>query len=274
VVPFTGCNNSSQEDNDMKSMKTILAATMAALLLFGASARAGIFTDNANTAIPVGDPIGLSTTISVSGLQTYTAGVTLSLDISGGNNGDLYGYLSYDGVIVTLINRPGVSGSDPLGYAGSGFNITLSDGSYPNINTTSETAGSQVTGTYNPSGSVAFASLDGLNPNGTWTLFLANESSGGGSSTLVSWDLAINAVPEPTNVALAVFGVLAVAGRVWAGWKKSRASSKSGLELNPQTEVNLLSKTDGDHCAGNRIRRNATTDCTEFTDGITILSHS
>ena len=45
---------------------------------------------------------------------------------------------------------------------------------------------------------------NGLNPNGTWTLFIADLSSGG-QSTLVSWELDIAAVPEPVNVALGIF---------------------------------------------------------------------
>jgi hypothetical protein len=61
-----------------------------------------------------------------------------------------------------------------------------------------------------------------LNPNGTWTLFLADESAGGGQSSLVSWSLSISAVPEPTNVALGIFGACAVAGGVRARWKRFR----------------------------------------------------
>jgi hypothetical protein len=58
-----------------------------------------------------------------------------------------------------------------------------------------------------------------MNPNGTWTLFFADVVQGGGTSTLTSWSLNLTAVPEPVNVALAVFG-LCVAGasvgrRIW-----------------------------------------------------------
>lgn len=49
-----------------------------------------------------------------------------------------------------------------------------------------------------------FGSYNGLNPNGTWTLFIA-DLSGGGQSQLVSWELDITAVPEPVNLALGVF---------------------------------------------------------------------
>src|SRR4029079_4167785 len=52
--------------------------------------------------------------------------VTVALNISGGYNGDLYAYLSHDGVLVPLLNRVGVTSGDPFGYSETGFNILLS----------------------------------------------------------------------------------------------------------------------------------------------------
>ena len=49
--------------------------------------------------------------------------------------------------------------------------------------------------------------MNGSVADGTWTLFFADDASGGGTSTLNSWSLGITAVPEPVNVALAFFGV-------------------------------------------------------------------
>ena len=55
-------------------------------------------------------------------------------------------------------------------------------------------------------GSLTFGTqFGGDNPEGTWTLFFADLSSGG-NATLDSWSLAITAVPEPVNVALGIFG--------------------------------------------------------------------
>jgi hypothetical protein len=219
----------------MKVMKIILVATMAALLLIGADARAGytIATDEGDT-IPSG--VGLASTITSSAFLGTISSLTVTLDINGGNNGDLYAYLSYDGMLVTILNRPGVTGSNPFGDPGSGYNVTLVDIAGVNLNTFAGTAGSPTTGTFNVNntsgnGSLAFGSAyNGLAPNGTWTLFVENEVSGGESSSLVSWTLGINAVPEPTNVALGVFGVCAIAGRLRAGWKRSRPASKSNEE--------------------------------------------
>jgi hypothetical protein len=47
----------------------------------------------------------------------------------------------------------------------------------------------------------------GQNPNNTWTLFFA-DTSPGGVTTLDSWNLAIEAVPEPVTMALPIFGAL------------------------------------------------------------------
>src|SRR5580704_6860396 len=108
----------------MISIRKILVAAVGALVLAGLSAQAGIYTANPDEAIPTG--VGLASTITStdSGFINY---VTITLDITGGNNGDLYGYLSYNGVLVTLINRPGVTGSNPFGNSGSGYNITIND---------------------------------------------------------------------------------------------------------------------------------------------------
>jgi hypothetical protein len=61
-------------------------------------------------------------------------------------------------------------------------------------------------GTYSASGTLV--DFNGAVADGPWTLYFADLSSGGGTSTLNSWSLNIEAVPEPVNVALGIFGVL------------------------------------------------------------------
>ena len=67
-----------------------------------------------------------------------------------------------------------------------------------------------------------------MNPNGTWTIFFADLSSGE-TSTLNSWSLDITAVPEPVNVALGisagVFSLVALARnrRVRSGYRQALA---------------------------------------------------
>jgi hypothetical protein len=198
--------------------------------------------------VPAGNTAGWSDSESVSGITGNISSITVNLNISGGFNGSLYGYLEYDGVIVTLLNRVGVSSGNAFGYSDSGFNITLDSSAANNVHSYQSGAytlsGGQLTGTWAPDGNngsplgspssfsanpsgTGLNSLDGLNPDGTWTLFLADVVSGGGDPGVVSWGMTIEAVPEPTNVALGIFGVCAVAGHLRAGWKKSRASAKS-----------------------------------------------
>jgi hypothetical protein len=107
--------------------------------------------------------------------------------------------------MVVLLNQPGVTGGDPFGFAGSGFNITLSDaGTDGSIQTAVEAAGVVFTGNYTAAGSLS--GFNGSLADGTWTLFFADESSGGGTAVLNSWSLGITAVPEPVTWALIVFG--------------------------------------------------------------------
>ncbi|MGA2852560.1 MAG: hypothetical protein ABSE90_00305, partial [Verrucomicrobiota bacterium] len=151
----------------MKSKILVVLAVTG--LLAVANAPAGLVTVNSSllnggTPIPVpdGNPVGIQSTLNTGVLDDSgilggdVTFVSMTLNISDGNNGDLKAYLSYGGQIVTLLNRPGVTDVNPVGYTDTGLNVILSDGnSYKNINTTpNPTTG----GTYNPaSGSTAFA---------------------------------------------------------------------------------------------------------------------
>jgi subtilisin-like proprotein convertase family protein len=63
------------------------------------------------------------------------------------------------------------------------------------------------------------SSFQGVTPDGTWVLFLADLGPGG-QSTLLSWSLQIVTVPEPATWALALLVGTAVA--------VSRARRKTG----------------------------------------------
>src|SRR5207249_3132424 len=54
------------------------------------------------------------------GISSIT-GVQVQLTIEGGLNGDLYCYLVHDTGFVVLVNRPGRSDANPMGYEDAGF---------------------------------------------------------------------------------------------------------------------------------------------------------
>ena len=156
----------------------------------------------------------------------------MQLNISGGYNGDLLAYLTYGGQTVTLLNRVGTGGGNTYGYADTGFAITLNDSGSTGLhnyqaNSPTYNGSGQLTGTWQPdSGGTTFSSAyGGVDPNGTWQIFFADLSPGD-QSTLVSWSPDITAVPEPVNVAMAIFGV----GFVGAGAvRRYRGSSQAKL---------------------------------------------
>ncbi len=210
-------------------------------LLLALTARAGIIyspSNPVNLTINDGDPTGHTLTATASGYLPTIVDIRVTLNIEGvdggGWNGDLYAYLSYNSTLVPLLNRVGVQTGDAFGYGTAGMNVTLAGdpGDYSDIHWTEfPTSGGtyapdgrqispamppSVPGDFDANGTIGFSAYDGMNPNGTWTLFIA-DMSGGDQLKLVSWSLHITAVPEPANVALGVFGsvvlVVAVARR-------------------------------------------------------------
>jgi subtilisin-like proprotein convertase family protein len=179
------------------------------MLLTASHAFGALYTETfsgVNMAIPDGNPVGVTLSGTVTDIPSgwTVSGLTVSLNISGGYNGDLYSYLvAPDGTMVVLMNQPGVA-VNGFGASGAGINITLSDAGGTSIQ--SETSGSVLSGTYSAAGSLV--NFNGAVADGTWTLYFADLSSGGGISTLNGWSLGITAIPEPTNLAMAFFGVL------------------------------------------------------------------
>ena len=71
------------------------------------------------------------------------------------------------------------------------------------------------------SGTVNFMdTFYGMRCNGRWTLFFADRVAGD-QSKLMSWGMEV--VPEPLNVALGVFGVLAGGASFGRWWSRRRA---------------------------------------------------
>src|SRR6266478_4922013 len=100
--------------------------SVACALALSLSARGALYTYNVNQAIPDNNPTGLTDSHTVSGLLFQITDVRVTLNISGGYNGDLYGYLRLnDSPLVVLLNQVGVTSLDPDGYENAGFSVTL-----------------------------------------------------------------------------------------------------------------------------------------------------
>jgi len=215
----------------MKKLFTSALISLLALAVQSQTITMNSFTNSTGVGIPDGNPVGLAESFSVSGESGMITNIQISLDISGGFNGDLYAYLvSPQGQFSVLLNRVGVTASNPFGYANAGFNITLDGvasnnihnyGSSPSLNGSGQvigtwaadglnidpqSAGTVFSTTTPTAGLTVFNGVTGGGVNGTWTLFIADLSSGGGSTTLNQAILSIMTVPEPQPWTLALVG--------------------------------------------------------------------
>jgi len=187
-------------------------------VLLAGRAEAALYSQTVNQLIPDGNANGYFTTINVESAETIHS-LTVSFDVTGGNTGDLYAYLTRDGGgFAVLLNRVGKTSSTPFGYCDSAFTVTLSDAAATDIHAYSS-GGPAVVGSYQPDGrnvdplvvldtdsrGAMLSSFNNYSAAGVWTLFFADMAGGNQQSTLESWSLEINAVPEPVNVALGVF---------------------------------------------------------------------
>ena len=184
------------------------AILMAGGLLLAVSARAAIdweqtFTP-ANGTIQAGNMVGevFSGDVTAAPAGSMAEDLVVSLNVSGGYNGDFYAYLvSPSGTTDLLLNEPGV-GVNGFGASGSGMDITLADDS-PNGSIQYVTGSSTLSGSYQPASPLSAFASDSA--NGNWTLFFADEGSGGGNADLNSWSLGVVTVPEVVSPALCWF---------------------------------------------------------------------
>ena len=198
-----------------------------------------------NLGIPDGSPVGLVNSLDIATSIERITNVTVTLNVSGGFNGDLHAYLIHDAGHAILLNRVGKTLANPSGYSDSGLNVTFTDsaanGDIHNYRQTlfgnpSMPQAGPLTNAWAPDGrdidpalvldstpsTALLSAFHGLNPNGRWTLFIADVDAVY-SSTLVSWGLEIRGTSAPpvitvqpqsrTNVAgsTAAFSVTATA---------------------------------------------------------------
>ncbi len=193
-----------------------------------------------NLAMPIPDyqSSGIQRTVTLSGLESQAPYlVTVSLKISatgyGAYNGDFYAYLrhvSADGMqsqYAVLLNRVGRTADNPSGYDGNGLEVTLADDATTDIHlyaTSGGLVGSYLTGTYQPDGRTSdpntvlgsdsrtamLNNLGTMDPNGSWTLFVADMERGG-TAILAKWGITLTPVPEPNTISLLYMGLGALA---------------------------------------------------------------
>jgi subtilisin-like proprotein convertase family protein len=194
-----------------------------------------------HVTIPDNDSNGCSDSRTVVGMPGVIADVNVTLDISGGYNGDIYAWLSHGSGLAVLLNRVGISSSNAVGYANQGFGsdaqqaqFTLDDQAAQDVHFYQSVEDSlnpvrMLTGRCQPDGRVIdpgslaalfelaprpnlLSAFNNLDPNGEWTLYIADLSPGG-ESTLNGWGLEITLVPEPASTTLLALGLAAGAVR-------------------------------------------------------------
>ena len=204
-------------------------------------------------AIPDNNGSGLSYHFSLSDAAVLITDVSVTLDISGGYNGDLYAYVTHGDGFAMLLNRVGRTSTSEYGYSTAGFAITLTGSATADIHNYQNLAPScngsgQLTGTWGADGravtpalaydtiarTATLASFNGLDPNGDWVIYF-RDASPGGISTLNGWSVDVTAVPEPVNVALVVFAAVALLVQGRRSWRLRRR--KGGNETGGKPEV-------------------------------------
>ena len=232
-------------------MKTILAIGLVSVglnLSALGNTISNVGFDNGQ-AVPDGTLNGLSdnftptTPLNLSGPIT---GVTVTLNVSGGYVGDLYAYLVHptgpnSGGFAVLLNRVGVSSSDSFGNAAGGLNVKLAatgtdihtSPTFPsgntfqadgrNISPLSEAAA------FDSAGTAGLGSFNGMNPNGTWVLYVADVVSGGGTFTLNSWglDITTDTTTIPDTAFFGLDALVAFAGLLMIYANRRARSAKS-----------------------------------------------
>ena len=181
------------------------------------------FAGQPSLAIPDGDLLGIPDSRNITSDISSLSRVEVTLNISGGFIGDLYAYLRHGSGFSILLNRLGRSSEQPFGYDDPALSIRLADNApngnvhfYRNVLTPAP--GQSLAGTWAPDGrkippiaeadlfsvtpsTAGFDGFAGIDPDGTWTLFLA-DVSGGIQHQLDAWSLQLTGVPEPKPFAV------------------------------------------------------------------------
>jgi hypothetical protein len=221
----------------MKTHLKFLVLALAGGLASSAEAQYyGVY--NLFATVPDNDGNGYQNTLTVSSPAGSIADVNFTLNLNGGFNGDLYAFVAHNHTMAVLLNRVGRGSTSGVGYPDAGlgpdglgntFRFDDQAGHDVHLYRTfsySLNGSRQLTGSWQPDGRALdpesaaglfdtaprlslLSAFNGMDPNGDWTLFLADVSPGG-ESTLVSWGLEVTLVPEPGIGALTASGLAAL----------------------------------------------------------------
>ncbi|MCU0779663.1 MAG: proprotein convertase P-domain-containing protein [Akkermansiaceae bacterium] len=176
--------------------------------------------------VPDNNATGASNTLTFTAPEWSSIQVvTVELRFTGGWNGDLYAYVAHNGQLAILLNRPGRTAANGFGSGSTDLVAVFSDAAAADVHTALPDSG-PATGTWQPDGrfidpldaldtTPRTKMLDGFtgrNPNGDWTLFIADQGAGD-TATLTGWTLSITAVPEPSAAMLGGMAALLVLRR-------------------------------------------------------------
>ncbi len=229
----------------MKSILSLLStAGFASAATFSGSWNTGFI---AGTTVPDGSAVGWSDVRSLAiPADHVVTDVNVSISLTGGWNGDLYAFLSHPnaGSVAVLLNRPGRTAGNALGYSDAALTITLDDAAANgDIHTYQSASGYTALITngsaWQPDGRSAspftvngteprpamLSTFNGMAPSNTgWTLFIADLASGD-QHTIANWGLTVTTViPEHGSVVLIFLAGAAL---------QSRRSRKDVTGLTP-----------------------------------------
>lgn len=212
-------------------MKPIIASLLLLLSVTNASALTALISATPNLAIPDNSSVGVADFQSLTTTIESIESIEVTLNITGGFNGDYYVYLQHGTGFSVLLNRVGKTALNDLGYGDAGVFATFAQGAVNGDSHTYQTiinpAGGQLTGTWQPDGrnidplnaldttprTATLNSFLGNDANGQWTLFVADRSFGG-VGTLSSYTITITgAIPEPTSALLSLAGLFSLLRR-------------------------------------------------------------
>jgi subtilisin-like proprotein convertase family protein len=214
--------------------KTLIIAALVALAVV--PSQAVIYSTNwtVNAAIPDNNLSGWANSQTVNTMPAGTLqGVAVTLTLNSGWTGDLFAYLVNDTGYAVLLDRVGTPGLT-YGYGAGNLQIRLADdgfgthdgfaggGSFANVH--GYGGGNSSLTTWNPDNDNAGLMLSGASgslgsftggaANSTWSLYVADLSSGG-VTTVQSWGLQMDIVAVPEVEAWIAAALAGAFGAFW-----------------------------------------------------------